>query len=238
MADRSSQTIIYMPVFNRHDIALESIHNMRMMRGAAHLRVIDDASTQFDGREMTALGDSGEVHPQNMGIDATRIANLADFIQSDFQYCYFTDSDTLHDPAFLDRAFQMLDMTASVCCLYNSCTDSHRKHGSFAELGDGVTITRSAPGVSMFFDKALAMRLMTYYLDAVRFQPGVMKSYRGWDWFFCAALPHFAQSQVSYVEHMYAQGLHVGNGCDVAMNPTPFLQMEGRRVFEKLGIPL
>lgn len=237
MADRSSQTIIFMPVFNRRDIALESIHNMRMMRGSAHLKVIDDASTQFDGHEMTALGDSGEVHPQNMGIDATRISNLAEFIASPFDYCYFTDSDTLHDPQFLDRAFQMFDLTASVSCLYNSCTPSHR-NGFSIDVGNEISITRSAPGVSMFFDKPTAMRLLTYYLDAVRFQPNIIKSYRGWDWFFCAALPHFAQSQVSYVEHMYSDGLHVGNGSDVAMNPTPFLQMEGRRVFTQLGIPL
>lgn len=236
MADRTSKTIIYVPVFNRRETALESLHNMRMMRGGAHLRVIDDASTRHDGREMVSLGDSGEVHARNMGIDATRIENLVHFLSSDFDYCYFTDSDTLHDPQFLDRALQMFDASNAVSCLYNSCTPSHR-NGFSVDIGNGIIITRSAPGVSMFFDKAIAGRLMTYYLDAIRFQPQIMKSYRGWDWFFCAALPHFAQSAVSYVEHMYADGLHVGNGRDVAMNPTPFLEMEGSRVFEKLGIP-
>jgi len=236
LSNRSSQTIIFMPVFNRQATAVESIHNMRMAKGQAHLKIIDDASTAFDGRELAALGDSGEVNAVNLGIDQNRINNLLEFLGSSFEYCYFTDSDTLHDPMFLDRAFQMFDKTASVCSLFNSSTASHLD-GFNIDIGEAITIRRSAPGVSQFFDKKIAFRMIQYYLDAIRYRPNVLREARGWDWFFCGALPHMAVSQVSYLEHMYADGLHVARGRDVAMNPTPFVAMEGRRVFAALGIP-
>jgi hypothetical protein len=235
--DKIAKTIIYVPVFNRKAIALLSIDNMRLVKGAAHLNIVDDCSTEFDGRDIVSLGDSGEVHPRNMGIDATRMHMLAEFFASDFDYAYFTDSDTIHDPDFLLRALAMHQRTNCLCGLYNT-TSFHHKDGFNIDIGDDIIIRRTIPGVSMFFDKALASRLLQYYLDAVRFRPNVIKEARAWDWFFFEALPQVAMSRVSYLEHLYVGGLHAAGSRDLGANLTPFLQAARRPVFEKLGIPL
>ncbi len=238
MNARIAKTVIYMPVFNRKAIVLESIANMRQVKGEAHLKIVDDRSTEFDGRELVALGDSGQINEKNLGIDATRMNMLAEFAASEFDYCYFTDSDTIHDPAFLSRALFMHARTNCVCGLYNTASPNHHKDGFNIDIGDDIVIRRTIPGVSMFFDKPMAFRFIQYYLDAVRFRPAVIAESRAWDWFLFTIVPQVALSRVSYLEHLYAGGLHVNNGRDVAANPTPYLAAERRLVFRRLGIPL
>ncbi len=236
--DRISQTIIYMPVFNRKAIALESIENMRQVKGDAHLCIVDDCSTELDGCDLVKLGDSGYVNPRNIGIDATRIHMLTEFFSSNFKYCYFTDSDTIHDTEFMSRALFMLDKTNCISCLYNTSSPIHHKDGFNIDIGNDIIIRRTVPGVSMFFDKNIAFRLIQYYLDAIRFRGNIIAESKAWDWFFCMIMPQMALSRVSYLEHLYAGGLHVMNGRDVAANLTPFLAAERSQVFKRLGIPL
>lgn len=234
MSDRQSRTIIYMPVYNRKEIALESLGNMRTVKRAAHLRLIDDASTEFDGNELVALADSGMVHATNQGIDATRIANLMEFAGSDFDYCYFTDSDTIHDPAFLDRLFLMHERTDCLCSVYNSST-KHHKNGFNIDVGDDIILRWSIPGVSMFFNRSQARRIIEYYQDALRFRPNCIQESRSWDWFFCHIFPQVALSRVSYLEHLFVGGLHA-YARDTALNPTPYLAAEGARLRRKLQL--
>jgi hypothetical protein len=234
MKDRSAKTIIYVPVFNRREIAVESLGNMRAVKQTAHLRIIDDASTEFDGSELVAMGDSGEVNAQNVGIDATRINMLMEFAASDYDYCYFTDSDTIHDPAFLDRLFFMHDKTDCMCSLYYSST-KHHKNGFNIDLGDDILIRWSIPGVSMFFDKKQAQRIIQYYLDALRYRPNCIAEARSWDWFFCLVFPQVALSRISYLEHLFVGGLHA-YARDTALNPTPYLAAEGARLRRKLKL--
>jgi glycosyltransferase involved in cell wall biosynthesis len=235
--NRIAKTVIYMPLFNRKAIALESIANMRQVKGGAHLKIIDDCSTEFDGRDLVALGDSGHVNPQNLGIDANRMNMLVEFFASEFDYGYFTDSDTIHDPEFLSRALFMHGRTNCLCCLYNTASFRH-KDGFNIDIGDDIIIRRTIPGVSMFFDKNMAFRLIQHYLDAVRFRPAVVAESRAWDWFLCSIVPQVALSRISYLEHLFTGGLHVQNGRDVAAHPTPYLAAERCRVFTRLGIPL
>jgi hypothetical protein len=234
VAGRSARTVIYVPVFNRFDIAIESLTNMRSVKGTAHLRIVDDASTEFDGADLVAMGDSGEVNRQNAGIDATRIAMLTDFAASDFDYCYFTDSDTIHDPAFLDRLFFMHDKTDCLSSLYYSST-KHHKNGFNIDLGDDIIIRWSIPGVSMFFDKKQAGRILQFYFDALRYRPNCIKEARSWDWFFCLVFPQVALSRTSYLEHLFLGGLHA-YARDTALNPTPYLAAEGARLRRKLKL--
>lgn len=237
MDKRTAKTIIYMPLFNRKAISLESIANMRHVKMDAHLRIVDDYSTEFDGNDLVGLGDSGYVNQKNIGIDANRMNMLTDFFSSDFDYCYFTDSDTIHDPDFLSRALFMHERTNCICCLYNTASFRH-KDGFNIDIGDDILIRGTIPGVSMFFDKPMAFRLLQHYLDAIRFRPAIIAESRAWDWFFCSIVPQVALSRTSYLEHLYAGGLHTQNGRDVAANLTPFLAQQRRQVFERLGIPL
>jgi hypothetical protein len=234
MDQRAPSTIIYVPVYNRKDISLESLNNMRQFKGAAHLRVVDDASTEFIGSELAALADSFVVNATNLGIDSTRIEMLMHFASSNFDYCYFTDSDTIHDPDFLDRLFFMHDKTGSLCSLYNSST-KHHKNGFNIDLGDDIVMRWSIPGVSMFMDRQQAARIIQYYLEALRYRPNCIKETRSWDWFFCHIFPQVALSRVSYLEHLFVGGLHA-YARDTALQPTPYLVNEGARLRRKLKL--
>lgn len=128
--------------------------------------------------------------------------------------------------------------TNCLCGLYNTASLIHHKDGFNIDIGDDIIIRRTIPGVSMFFDKPMALRFIQYYLDAVRFRPRVIAESRAWDWFLFNIVPQVAMSRVSYLEHLYAGGLHEKNGRDVAANLTPFLSSERRQVFTRLGIPL
>jgi hypothetical protein len=235
--EKTAKTIIYMPTFNRKAISLESIANMRAVKGAAHLHILDDASSEFDGRELVALGDSGQVNTSNQGIDANRMHMLVEFYSSEFEYCYFTDSDTLHDVDFLPRLFLMQQKTNCMCGLYNTTVAHVHKDGFNIDVGDDIIVRPTIPGISMFFDKSIALRLLQYFLDAVRFRPNIIQQNRAWDWFFCKILPHVAMSQISYVEHMYAGGMHDRGTRDLGANLTPWLAAERGKIFTRLGIP-
>lgn len=234
MTNPIDKTIIYMPVFNRKDITLESIKNMRAHKKTAHLHITDDASTEFDGSEIISLGDSGHVNSENLGIDEVRIKHLLHFIESDFDYCYFTDSDSLHDPLFLDRLFYMYNQTNSVCCLYNTRSENHHKSGFNIPLEGDIIIRKTIPGISMFMDKALAVRISLYFMDCLKFDKSFVKYYGAWDWMFCSALPLCALSKTSYLEHLYFDGLH-SHQIDTANHLTPWLMKERLKVFKRLG---
>jgi len=234
MKDKAERCILYVPVFNRRAIASESLTNLRTVKGAAHLCIEDDASTEFDGTLFADLGDSYIRHPSNLGIDATRMAQLEAFLASPFDHCYFTDSDTVHDPEFLSRLFQMLERTGCVSCLYNTSTGYHKDQFNI-DVGDDIVLRCSIPGVSMFFDKPLAARIWQYYQDGLRFRPDFLKEQRSWDWMYCDVFPQVAFSRVSFVEHLYAGGLHA-HGRDAAVNPTPYLIAEGARLRRKLRL--
>jgi hypothetical protein len=236
--DKAAKTIIYVPTFNRKAVALESIANMRAVKGAAHLHIVDDASKEYDGRDMVALGDSGHANATNQGIDANRLQMLIEFYASPYEYCYFTDSDTIHDQNFLWRLFQMHEKSNCICGLYNTSSPNHHKDGFNIDIGDDILVRQTIPGVSMFFDKAMALRLLQYFLDAARFRPDVIQQNRAWDWFFCKIVPQVAMSRVSYLEHMYFGGMHDGATRDSAANLTPWLVAERRSIFDRLGIPV
>jgi hypothetical protein len=228
-----NKTIIYMPIFNRKKIALESILNLKSIKGEAHLALLDDASTEFSAEEIITLGDSGTCNQQNLGIDKNRIIQLVHFLNSNFEYCYFTDSDTIHDPHFLERLFHIHQTTKTLSCLYNSNGIMH-KDGFNIFLENDIIIRKTIPGISMFFDREQALRIYQYYDEATRYFHQIVEYY-GWDWFFCQVFPFCALSQMSYVEHLCYGGIHA-TGPDHAKNLTPWLKNERIAIFQRLGL--
>jgi hypothetical protein len=223
-----------MSIFNRKAIALESIANMKKYKGQCHFHIADDGSNEFSPSDVISEGDSSYVNSVNQGIDQLRIRQLYHFLQSDFDFCYFTDSDTLHDPKFVERLFEIYDKTQCACSLFNP-QESRHHDGFNIDIGNDIIIRPSIPGISMFFDKSIGHRILAYYQEAVRFKPDILKYYGSWDWMFCYALSLVALSRISYLEHLYQGGMHADRP-DRALNPTSWLIQERQIVLDRLEL--
>jgi hypothetical protein len=235
-----------MPTYNRKNITIESIQNIKQFKKGAFLHITDDKSTEYDGKTLVAMGDGGAVNTVNIGVDAIRMSQILEFFSSEYEYCYLVDSDTFHDPNFMDRLFFIFDKTNCVCGIYNTPSLVH-KSGFNIDIGDDVAIRKTLPGISVFFDKKLAFRIITYYLDAIRFRQNAVRESKAWDWFISEPFPQIAYSKTSYVQHLGVgtDGLHARKPnypgphaklFDVAVNPTPFLVEAGGRVVKRLGL--
>ena len=231
-----SDTVIYVPTFNRLRVAQESLANMRAVKQGATLLVTDDHSTEHDGSALIAMGDGGFRNLTNKGIDQVRLSHLEAFLNSNYHYCYFADSDTLHDPEALDRARHLYDQYSFLCTLYNTNSAYHKDGDVVILEGQDILFRNSIPGCSMYFDRTLGQRIYAYIEDALRVwgPQCISRRYGQWDWAFCFAVPAAAMSQRSYCDHLAIDGLHSFVN-DRALAPTPALRAIRAEVVRRLN---
>lgn len=223
--------LIVVPVFNRKKITELSLHQTNRYKGDGNkLVVYNDHSTEYDTEFLSEYCDEVITLPKKMGVQHLRWHQLRNFLEQDeYQYLYLTDNDVIHDPQYAIKLkeyygkYMLKDGKKMPVCLYN--TIYHLNRGNIIAKNDVITLRRTAPGVSMFFDKDM-VRVIVEKLNVF---PGGDPDY-AWDYraLEMLGLP-WITSEVSYVEHFGAYGLHSAEGRagmekDRAINPTPYLQ--------------
>jgi hypothetical protein len=134
-----------------------------------------------------------------------------------FGEIYLTDTDAIHDPKWYD-AIKLLSKVAPLCGVYNT-----HHHNDWVSDHGTYHITPNIPGISVYMSGESLRRKMGHLSDS---------KLKDWDF----TLPKIfgnkcAVSNVSYVEHLGAGGLHnTGWEDDIALNPTPFLIEERQRI--------
>lgn len=236
---------------NRPVITELALANLRDIKGPDDLLVVyDDASTAYDQAWLERHADVVVRMPARGGIERLRARNFRDFLSiwSEYDLIYTTDNDVIHDPGFSARlralyaagSAEALDPARAgqklPVCLYNSRfhsqPDNILMHS--ADAG-GVSLRRTAPGVSQLFDREMA-RVIVAGLEA---HPELETRY-GYDYHLPALLGRpFLQSEQSWLEHFardtFEAGLHASNSGvgaealadferDRALRPTPYLQ--------------
>jgi hypothetical protein len=185
------------------------------------LQVYNDHSNEYNNDFLKNYADEVIQLPLKMGIHNLRIYQLKRFLESDFDLLYFTDNDVLHDPEFikvLNFLYELGNKELPVC-IYNS--RFHAKPENVIFFKNGVSLRKTAPGVSMLYDKNMAERIIRY-IDKI----GSFLNDISWDYRIIAYLDKpFITTDISYLEHFGAEGIHNADfERDRAINPTFYLK--------------
>ena len=204
--------VIAVPVYNRRKTVEISLSNLAKYKGASTLWVHDDCSTDFDAGVLASYADRLFAEPRNLGVHGIRWKQLNDFIESDFKYIYLTDSDSFHDPAFID-VLESLPKANPISLYTSHCNTFNPKSETFKRKYSG--------GISHFYTREMIEHIL-------RSAKAIDKK-DAWDYRLPDLLEkEFLVTKTSYLDHLGAYGIHSGNNWnhDKAKNPTDFLKMK------------
>jgi hypothetical protein len=183
-----------------------------------HLQVYNDHSTEYDNDFLTPYADEVIKLPSKMGIHSLRWHQFREFLKTDFDFIYMTDGDVIHDPRFitvLEVLYETGDGKLPVC-LFNSAF--HVEPRIILYRKNGVMLKGTAPGVSMFYDRAMVEKIVSMldrHHDTSIWDYTALK-YLGLPW---------VTPETSYLEHYGGGGIHNADyERDRAINPTEYLR--------------
>jgi Tfp pilus assembly protein PilF len=219
LTSHNKTILISVPVFNRKQITrLSLIQTKRYRTSYCHLQVYNDHSTEYDNVFLTPYADEVIQLPVKKGIDALRWHQFRAFLETDFDFVYMTDGDVIHDPRFisvLEVLYEMGERKLPVC-LFNSAF--HMEPRIILYRRNGVMLKGTAPGVSMFYDRAMVEKIVSMldrHHDTSIWDYTALK-YLGLPW---------VTPETSYLEHYGGGGVHNADyERDRAINPTTYLQ--------------
>lgn len=228
----NKKILICISAFNRKKITklcLEQINRYKTEN--CWLQVFNDHSTEYDSSFLKYYADEVIKLPHKMGIHHLRLYQLERFLETEFDFLYMTDNDVIHDPEFIKALSFLYDLGNGELpvCIYNS-----RFH-MFSEIllfhQNGIFLKRTAPGVSMFFDKKMVERIVRMINKSRGFH-----KYLSWDYRIIAYLDKpFITSETSFLEHFGADGIHNTDfDRDCALNPTIYLKQRREPIIRYL----
>ncbi len=234
--------LISIPVFNRQKVTELVLENIMKYKKEATLWVYNDWSTEYDNDFLEPLCDKviklepsdkivikNEKNTKGMGVQHLRWHQLREFDKQDeFDAIYFTDSDALHDPDFIDvlintyNKYRTKDGRRYPLSLYDTIWHSQKQNN----LREGVDVwmRRTAPGISQFYDKEM-VKTIVEKLNNEKNDPDY-----GWDYRILDFLKNpILTTKTSYIEHFGAsnESMHTKEGDwdrDRAVNPTDYLK--------------
>ncbi len=234
--------LICLPVYNRKNITELVLENLNKYKGDAKLWVYNDWSSEYDNDFLEPLCDKvfklapsnkivvkNEKNVNGMGVQHLRWHQFREFVaQDEFDYIYFTDSDALHDPNFIEvlktthGKYKMKNGDKLPVSLYD--TVWHAQPQNLLKEGSDVFMRRTAAGISQLYSKDMAIKIVNT-LNKQKEDPIYAWDYRAQEYL---GLP-FLTTKTSYVEHFGAvkESMHTPQGQwdrDKATNPTQYLK--------------
>jgi hypothetical protein len=195
------------------------------------LVIYDDASTEFGYKFLEKWATVVHREPHAIGIEAQRRNHFRAFWASGLPYCYLTDSDALHDPAWRKEALRLQALAGGApVCLYNTMAHVTIQGNTIEDDPDSDIIWRRvAPGISYLLTREHVKSIMPFVDNLAH-----------WDWQVPEILGHrFAVARRSYVDHIGQGGLHHDpkqgyDGGDRALNPSVPLVRLRREIVARL----
>lgn len=202
------------------------------------LYVYNDWSTDYDNEFLEPLCDNvvklpesnhvvvkNESNKKGRGVQLLRWYQFREFLKSDFDLLYFTDSDAIHDINFEQQLISLYKKYTSKngnhlpICLYDTIFHSQTP---LKETND-VFMRKTAPGISHLYDKEMVQTIVNF-LDTLKEEPTYGWDYYSIDWLKRPCLT----TKISFVEHFGAVegSMHTPTGewdRDRAKNPTKYL---------------
>ena len=252
--------LIAVSSYNRKILTALCLQNLSLYKTEnCRLVVYDDASTEYDSSFLMQFSDEVFRFPKNVGVSASKARALRDFVYrfTDFDLCYFTDNDTIHDPNFVEILmnafrFQEKKTIKMPVGLFNS---KFHLDSRISEI-DHFFISKTCPGVSQCFDRDMATSIVTAlntdpYLEFFKesLNTGISGADFDYKWPAVLNVP-FLISKISYVEHFcrdrYQKGLHSPYAIfsyskaiqdfdsDSAINSSSFLKHNRKNIIKKI----
>lgn len=219
---------IAVATFNRPKIAEISLKQLNEYKKGNVIHITDDNSNQYNAREFFfSYADEIEVNSNNLGIHKLRCNQFRDFLENrNEEFIYMTDSDTLHDPNYINQLLFLMNKYNLPACLYNT---RHHFNSTLKDNGNEI-LRASMPGVSQFFHRE-HVKIIVNYLNKMG------DPVYAWDYRVVEALKSpVVTSKISYVDHFGGEG-SIHNKTleqDKAYNPTSFLNKNRKQVEEYL----
>jgi tetratricopeptide (TPR) repeat protein len=219
---RDISILIAVPVFNRKKITQLSLAQIQRYKTPyCHLQVYNDHSNEYDNSFVAHYADEVIQLPYKMGVDNLRWYQFKRFLDTDFDFIYMTDNDTIHDPQFitvLEVLYEIGNMKLPVC-LFNSVFSL--RPDQILYYKNEVMIKKTAPGISMFYDRKM-VEILVANLD----KANKTLNHLAWDMKAVIYLgSYWVTPVISYLEHFGAQGINNDNyDRDRAIFPTQYLR--------------
>ena len=215
-----------MAASNRHKITEIVLKQLQAHKSDSFLHVSNDHSTEYTDNDLRPYCDQIEKPVAKMGIHQLRIWELQQFLKTDYELCYFTDNDALHDPGYVNRLKDLYNRYKLPVSIYNT-----RWHFNSTIRNDGdVVIRRTMPGISQLYDREMAQTILNKIdIPSINY---------AWDYIFMDALKtDNVTSNISYVEHFGIGGIH-NPGSDFerdrAHAPTMYLNQQRQQIIDYL----
>jgi glycosyltransferase involved in cell wall biosynthesis len=234
--------LICVPVFNRKNITELVLENLYKYKEDATLYAYNDWSTEFDNDFLEPLCDKvfklpasnkvvvkNEKNKNGMGVQHLRWYQFREFLnQDEHDYIYFTDSDALHDPNYIQvlktmhGKYKMKNGDKLPVSLYD--TVWHSQPQNLLKEGSDVYMRRTSAGISQLYSKDMVKKIVDT-LNKQSEDPIYAWDYRAQEYL---GLP-FLTTKTSYVEHFGAvkDSMHTPQGQwdrDRATNPSQYLK--------------
>jgi tetratricopeptide (TPR) repeat protein len=232
--------LISVPVFNRVKITTLSLAQTKRYKTTyCHLQVYNDHSTEYDNSYLSPYADEVIQLPNKMGIHKLRWYQLRQFLDTNYDFIYMTDNDVIHDSQYIKalEALYFLGGDKLPVCIFNSV--HHTRPHSILYFGDEIMLMRTAPGVSMFLDKAMVETIISRFDSADKYSGADSGD---WDFRVCELLNlPWITAQQSFLEHFGGEGMHNPDyERDRALQPTQYLEERRNPILQYLvdDIPL
>ena len=213
---------IHVTTYNRKEITERCLTLLKQFSSNHDIHIHDDGSNEYN--EEWLKGFANKVTVSNLkersygqmlvSIDQTMIKKIAEFRDSKYDFLYECDNDVLHDPLFLDKAFELYNEYGLPVTLYK--TRFHYRK-SFKDIFKQA----SFPGCSLLLHKSHVASLS----DEKLFR----KYSRSWDWHIGELLQEqgldIVCPKLSYCDHYASGGIH-GESRDIGEDVTEFLIKE------------
>jgi len=212
---------IYITTLNRKDITEFTLNNINQYKKDSKLFLYDDNSTDYDLSFLKQFTTNVISYKEKTGIAKIRKHQIKHFIDSNSDFCYLTDNDTIHDEFFIDKLLEIYEQFNGISSIFN--TDFHKTE---SEYNENLLVKKVITGNSIFFNRKYALNVYNSITND-------RLPCDNWDWQISHAFDNFVISKTSYCEHLGWRGIHSSydNPCR-AINPTEFLINEYKRFQE------
>lgn len=244
--------LICLPVYNRKKITELVIENINKYKQDATFWIFNDWSEQYDNDFLEPHCDKvfklpksdklvvkNEKNVNGMGVQHLRWYQFRQFLTTDYDLIYFTDSDALHDPNFINvlktvyQKYKLKDGDNEIKLPISLYSTKWHSDSTIRE-NDEIYIRKTGAGISQMYSKSMVQKIVSV-LDRQPTDPDYAWDYRCLEYL---GLP-IITTKTSYVEHFGADvdSMHTPKGewdRDRALNPTSYLQNIRQSVIDYL----
>lgn len=203
--------LISVSTFNRKRTTEVSLSNLKKYSMGADIVIYDDSSREYDSKFLEKFGRVVNFS-MNLGVHKIKEFQFKNFLKTEYDYLYLTDSDSIHDPCFL-RVLKKLPKNRPISLyMSNSIKNSKSLNGS------DYVLKKYSGGISHFYTRSMVEKICKW-LECNEF--------KGWDFDTMDIMGgRMLVTTSCYVEHLGKGGLHSGSNWDhdCAINPTKYLK--------------